>query len=193
MSSNKPKKAPKGDYAVGYARPPKANQFQPGQSGNPAGRPRGRPSLDELLLEEAARVVKFQAGDKIMHMDRDRALMRKLFDMALNGKVPAIQLVIARLAQAQAALSVKADPEAPLTEEEIAILAMMPKTSGSAVTRTKFWPREDWKSQLRFRPLWRLATSGTLRRGRRGACGREMALDVERVLDGGVNRQELLS
>jgi hypothetical protein len=131
MSSNKPKKAPKGDYAVGYARPPKSNQFQPGQSGNLAGRPRGRPSLDELLLEEAARVVKFQAGDKIMQMDRDRALMRKLFDMALSGNVPAIQLVVERLAQAQAALSVKADPEAPLTEEEIALLAMMPKTSGS--------------------------------------------------------------
>ena len=59
-------------------------------------------------------MVKFQAGDKIIHMDRDRALMRKLFDMALNGKVPAIQLLIARLAQAQAALSVKADPEAPI-------------------------------------------------------------------------------
>ena len=131
MSSNKPKKAPKGKYAVGYARPPKKTQFQPGQSGNPAGRPRGRPSLDELLLEEAARVVKFQAGDKIMHMDRDRALMRKLFDMALHGKVPAIQLVIARLAQAQAALSVKADPEAPLTEEEIALVAMISKPSGS--------------------------------------------------------------
>jgi hypothetical protein len=67
VSSNKSKKAPKGDYAVGYARPPKANQFQPGQSGNLTGRPRGRPSLDELMLEEAARVVKFQAGDKIMH------------------------------------------------------------------------------------------------------------------------------
>jgi Family of unknown function (DUF5681) len=131
VSSNKSKNAPKGDYAVGYGRPPKANQFQPGQSGNLGGRPRGRPSLDEPLLEEAARVVKFQAGDKIMHMDRDRALMRKLFDMALNGKVPAIQLVIARLAQAQAALGIKADPEAPLTEEEIAILAMMPKMSGS--------------------------------------------------------------
>ena len=131
MSSDQSNKPPKGDYAVGYARPPKATQFQPGQSGNPAGRPRGRPSLDELLLEEAARVVKFQAGDKVMHMDRDRALMRKLFDIALNGRSKAIQLVIARLAQAQAALGVKADPEAPLTEEEIALLAMMPKTSGS--------------------------------------------------------------
>jgi Family of unknown function (DUF5681) len=96
VSSDKPKAAPKGDYPIGYARPPKANQFQPGQSGNLG----GRPSLDELLLEEAARVVKFKAGDKIMHMDRDRALMRKLFDMALNGKVPAIQLVIAPRASA---------------------------------------------------------------------------------------------
>jgi hypothetical protein len=43
-------------------------------------------------------------------MDRDRALLRKVFDMALNGKIQAIQLVIARLAQAQAALSTKADP-----------------------------------------------------------------------------------
>jgi hypothetical protein len=28
--------------------------------------------------------------------------------------------------------------------------------AAGAVTRTKFWPREDWKSQLRFRPRWRL-------------------------------------
>ena len=95
-----------------------------------AGRPRGRPSLDELLLEEAARLVKFQAGDKVMHMDRDRALMRKLFDIALQGNLRAIQLVTERLRQAQAALAAKADPETPLTEEEIALLEMMSKTSG---------------------------------------------------------------
>ena len=28
-------------YRVGYCRPPKARQWQPGQSGNPRGRPRG--------------------------------------------------------------------------------------------------------------------------------------------------------
>jgi len=130
MSTNKPKKAPKGDYAVGYARPPKATQFQPGISGNPSGRPRGRPSLDELFLEEAARVVKVRVGDKVSHIDRDRALLRKLFDVALGGNVQAIQLVTARLAQAQAALSARAAPEAPLTGEEIALLEMMSKSAG---------------------------------------------------------------
>ena len=131
MSSNKPKKTPKGDYAVGYARPPKATQFQPGQSGNLAGRPRGRPSLDELFLEEAARIVKVKAGDKIEHMDRDRALLRKLFDMGLLGKIQAIQFAIERLARAQAALIAKAEPQAEMTEAEIALLAMISKMPGT--------------------------------------------------------------
>ena len=48
-------------------------------------------------------------------MDRDRALMRKLFDMALVGKVQAIQLVLARLSQAQAPLSAEAEPQAEMT------------------------------------------------------------------------------
>jgi hypothetical protein len=39
------------------------------------------------------------------------------------------------------------------------------------VTRTKFGPREDWKSQLRFRLRSQLATSGKRLLGRRGACG----------------------
>lgn len=55
-----------------------------------------------------------------------------------------------------------------------------------SVTRTKFGPREDWKSQLRFRPRWRLATSGKLLLGRRGACGgmRDGA-DVEDPMESG--------
>ena len=127
MSSQKPKKTPKGDYVVGYARAPEAYQWKPGQSGNPSGRPRGRPSIDELLLEEAARLVKFKVGDKVKHIDRDRALMRKLYDTALQGNLRAMVMVVDRLRQAQAAVAAKADPETPLTEEEIALLDMLSK------------------------------------------------------------------
>jgi Family of unknown function (DUF5681) len=129
MSPQKPKKTPKGNYAVGYARTPVGTRFKPGQSANPSGRPRGRPSLDELLLEEAARLIKFKVGDKIKHMDRDRALTRKLFDLALQGELRAIQLVTDRLRHAQATLAAKADPQAPLTADEIALLEMMSKTA----------------------------------------------------------------
>ena len=38
-----------GDYEVGYRKPPVATQFKKGQSGNPAGRARGKASLATLL------------------------------------------------------------------------------------------------------------------------------------------------
>jgi hypothetical protein len=131
MSANKtPKRAPTGDYAVGYAKPPKANQFQPGCSGNAAGRPKGRPTLDEIVLEEAARIAKVKVGDKILHIDKDRALMRKAFDMALLGNFHALRFVTARLALAQSAAGMMADSEAPLTEDEIAVIKLISKKPG---------------------------------------------------------------
>jgi len=40
-SKNSGKKQPKGDYRIGYARPPRDTQYKPGQSGNRKGRPKG--------------------------------------------------------------------------------------------------------------------------------------------------------
>jgi hypothetical protein len=39
------------DYEVGYGKPPKHTQFQPGQSGNPAGRPPKSRNLKRLVDE----------------------------------------------------------------------------------------------------------------------------------------------
>lgn len=131
MTANNPsKKGPADAYAVGYGKPPKANQFQPGQSGNPNGRPKGRPSLDEILLEEIARTVKFTVGDQVVRIDKERALMRKLLDLALKGEVKAARLVIDLRARAQATLEATADPETPLTEEELEVLKIMAKKTG---------------------------------------------------------------
>jgi hypothetical protein len=55
--------------------------------------------------------------------------------------------------------------------EAMPVDASLVNAPEGAVTRTKFWPREDWKSQLRFRPRWRLATSGTFRLLGHEACG----------------------
>jgi len=61
-------------------------------------------------------------------------------------------------------------------------------------TRTKFGPREDWKSQLRY--SGRGSSSPRLEsffsEDAEHAAGCDMALDVESILDGGVNRQEAL-
>ena len=130
-ASNPNEQPPKGDYQVGYGKPPKSGQFQPGKSGNPNGRPKGRPSLYEVILEEAARIARVKVGDKIEHIDKDRAMMRRLFDLGLHGNVVALRYAMSLLAQAQAALVETADPEAPLTEEELAVLKLVAKTAGA--------------------------------------------------------------
>jgi hypothetical protein len=42
------------ERAVGYKRPPREHQFRRGESGNPAGRPKRRPSFASVLLAELA-------------------------------------------------------------------------------------------------------------------------------------------
>jgi hypothetical protein len=93
-ANNRPKRKPTGDYAVGFARPPKEHEFPPGQSGNKSGRPKGRPSISEILLEEAARIAKIKIGDKVLHIDKDRATVRKLFDLGLQGNVTALRFAL---------------------------------------------------------------------------------------------------
>jgi hypothetical protein len=129
--NNGSKKKPTGAYPIGYAKTPDATKFQPGQSGNPKGRPKGRPSLDELLLEEIARIVKVKVGDEIVPMDKGRAMARNLIDMAIMKDIGAARLVYSRLDRAQADMDAAPDLEAPLTEEELAVLKMMNGKSGS--------------------------------------------------------------
>jgi hypothetical protein len=53
---SKQSKPPSGDYEIGYGRPPKAHQFEPGKSGNPGGRRKraiqGLPSAIRAELEK---------------------------------------------------------------------------------------------------------------------------------------------
>ncbi len=129
MASNKPpgspKKKPTGAYAVGYCQPPKKGQFTKGQSGNPSGLPKGLPTPQEILVQEAARVIKVQIGDQVVSMSKHRALIRKLIDIGTRGDIAAVRLALAYLTPAHAELvGVAANTEPPLTEAEIAVFQL---------------------------------------------------------------------
>src|SRR6478609_7043961 len=132
MSDASKPKSPKarGGYAVGYGKPPKSAQFKPGQSGNPNGRPKGQPTTQQLLLLEAAKLVKVKVGDEVVQLSKLEAIVRKLYNMALEGNVGVLRLILAQIGAAEAT-EVPDDTAMPLSDEEIAVLKLFSaKTSG---------------------------------------------------------------
>jgi hypothetical protein len=108
------------DYAIGYGRPPIATRFQPGKSGNPRGRPRGRKTMAKLLEEALMRQVTVpgEGRDRKMRMQdviilglvndaarRDHRALKLLFAlMDRYGDGPEHDIDLAELAQEDQAI-----------------------------------------------------------------------------------------
>lgn len=70
------------DYPVGYGRPPMHSRFQPGQSGNPRGRPRGSKNFGSELDKQLSRKVKGKGGRSRTQFEQ---LVEALVDSAVAG------------------------------------------------------------------------------------------------------------
>lgn len=83
------------DYAVGYGKPPQHSRFQPGQSGNPKGRPKGSLNLAMALnraLREKVTVVEHGRSRQITKLD---AAVKGLVNRAVKGDAKAMQQMLA--------------------------------------------------------------------------------------------------
>lgn len=87
-------------YEVGYGKPPIKQRFRPGVSGNPKGRRRKtaaqntrpvadpsahRERLNEIILEEAYRLITVRDGEKMVKMSALQATMRTIAVQAVKG------------------------------------------------------------------------------------------------------------
>ena len=86
MSSTK--KAPKGNYEIGYGRPPK-NQWPKGTSGNPRGRRKGVKNRGTILQEIFNRQLTVRNNGKPMRMSYVEALYLRYAEEALRGNIKA--------------------------------------------------------------------------------------------------------
>jgi hypothetical protein len=84
----------KQDYDVGYGKPPKSNQFKPGQSGNPKGRPNGIKNLNTDLEEELSEKLMITEGGKAIQTTKQRAMLKSMFAKALKGDTRAASVLI---------------------------------------------------------------------------------------------------
>ena len=78
---------------VGYGRPPKQHRFKKGQSGNPSGRPKAKPSMRFDLENELAQMTSSEDGNGA-NMTKSRALVKALVSAALNGDMRAMTMIL---------------------------------------------------------------------------------------------------
>lgn len=94
-------------YGVGYKKPPIETQFKKGQSGNPKGRPRKKDAtklaeqtmLDELILQEAAKLITIREGEQTSQITLTQAILKSISKKALEGHVHAQKYMLDAISQ----------------------------------------------------------------------------------------------
>jgi hypothetical protein len=73
------------EYEVGYRRPPLHSRFQPGQSGNPSGRPKGAQNFRSLFQKIMKEQISLREGDTTKKISKAEAILRGLAISAMKG------------------------------------------------------------------------------------------------------------
>jgi hypothetical protein len=93
------KKPSDAEYDVGYGKPPKATRFQPGQSGNSRGRPKGTKNAKLLLEQILDEIVTVSEGAVPQRMTKRQAFLKTLVTRAYKNARYAALLLKPRIDQ----------------------------------------------------------------------------------------------
>lgn len=108
------------EYQVGYGKPPKQSQFQPGRSGNPGGRPKGQKTLHNIIQQLCEETVSVLENGKKKQMTKFQVAAASLFNKASKGNVQAIKLLLALKSEADHSAHIS--PGADLSHEDQEVL-----------------------------------------------------------------------
>lgn len=83
----------KGDYDIGYGKPPKHSQWKKGQSGNPSGKRKRDESLREKMFTLLGEEIPVNYKGSPTSMTRDLAMLHAVVGKAMNGEAKAVEYV----------------------------------------------------------------------------------------------------
>jgi hypothetical protein len=83
-------------YGIGYGKPPREHQFQPGQSGNREGRPKGVKNTGTLLREILDRRIEMRVGGIVRRASVREAMLTRFAEAALKGDVKSAAFLLQR-------------------------------------------------------------------------------------------------
>jgi Family of unknown function (DUF5681) len=86
--------ANKGPFEVGFGKPPRSTQFKPGQSGNPAGRPRGAKNFATAIEQELDARVTVTENGRRRRISKLEVVAKHLVNKAAGGDLKAIPLLL---------------------------------------------------------------------------------------------------
>lgn len=89
------------DYEVGYGRPPVKTQFQPGQCGNPRGRPKATRNVNSIIKDSVFKVREATIDGKKKRMTQFEIGIHQLMNKFMTGDAKASAQVLALLTKMQ--------------------------------------------------------------------------------------------
>jgi Family of unknown function (DUF5681) len=81
-------------YGVGYGKPPREHKFQPGQSGNRKGRPKGAKNTVTLVREILDRRIEITIRGIVRKVSIREAMLTRFTDSGLNGDIKAAAFLL---------------------------------------------------------------------------------------------------
>ena len=81
----------RGDYEVGFGKPPRHSQFRPGRSGNPAGRPKGSKNLATIVKAMLNEEILITENGKSRKVTKGEAAIMQLLAQGVRGDLRAIK------------------------------------------------------------------------------------------------------
>lgn len=84
----------KGGYTVGYGKPPIETQFRKGVSGNPNGRPKGKPNLVTVFQNAMYERVVINEGGQRKTITKLEAAVKQLVNKSAGGDLNAFKVLM---------------------------------------------------------------------------------------------------